>query len=112
MSEATATKRHKTEAGNYFVSNYPPFSFWSPDGVSEATDALNRPPAPGNPLGLYLHIPFCRKRCHFCYFRVYTGKKSQEKIEAAFRASWGLHRDKNYSAKWSPDCVGPSGKPA
>jgi oxygen-independent coproporphyrinogen III oxidase len=78
MSEATATKRHKTEAGNYFVSNYPPFSFWSPDGVSEATDALNRPPAPGNPLGLYLHIPFCRKRCHFCYFRVYTGKKSQE----------------------------------
>jgi oxygen-independent coproporphyrinogen-3 oxidase len=24
------------------------------------------------PLGLYLHIPFCRKRCKFCYFRVYT----------------------------------------
>jgi oxygen-independent coproporphyrinogen-3 oxidase len=30
------------------------------------------------PLGLYLHIPFCRKRCHFCYFRVYTDKNSQE----------------------------------
>jgi oxygen-independent coproporphyrinogen-3 oxidase len=78
MSETISKKRHKTQAGNYFVSNYPPFSFWSPDNVSEATNALNRPPTPGNPLGLYLHIPFCRKRCHFCYFRVYTGKKSQE----------------------------------
>jgi oxygen-independent coproporphyrinogen-3 oxidase len=33
---------------------------------------------PGVPLGLYLHIPFCRKRCHFCYFRVYTDKNAQE----------------------------------
>ncbi|MEX2027156.1 MAG: coproporphyrinogen-III oxidase family protein, partial [Pirellulaceae bacterium] len=30
------------------------------------------------PLGLYLHIPFCRKRCKFCYFRVYTDKNSQD----------------------------------
>ena len=28
--------------------------------------------------GVYLHIPFCRKRCHFCYFRVYTDKNAQE----------------------------------
>src|SRR5262245_29692931 len=42
--------------------------------------ALNRPPVPDVPLGLYLHIPFCRKRCHFCYFRVYTGKNSQEVV--------------------------------
>ncbi len=28
--------------------------------------------------GLYLHVPFCRKRCHFCYFRVYTDKNAQE----------------------------------
>lgn len=38
--------------------------------------ALERPPAPGTPLGIYLHIPFCRKRCHFCYFKVYTDKDS------------------------------------
>ncbi len=25
-----------------------------------------------------LHIPFCRKRCHFCYFRVYTDKNASE----------------------------------
>ena len=40
--------------------------------------ALHAAPAPGVPLGLYLHIPFCRKRCHFCYFRVYTDKNAQE----------------------------------
>ena len=27
---------------------------------------------------MYLHIPFCRKRCHFCYFRVYTDKNASE----------------------------------
>ena len=27
---------------------------------------------------MYLHIPFCRKRCRFCYFRVYTDKNSDE----------------------------------
>jgi oxygen-independent coproporphyrinogen-3 oxidase len=64
----------ETTVGNYFVSNYPPFSFWKPDRVGEAQAALAREPAPGTPLGLYLHIPFCRKRCHFCYFRVYTDK--------------------------------------
>ena len=30
------------------------------------------------PLGLYLHIPFCRKRCKFCYFKVFTDKNSAE----------------------------------
>jgi coproporphyrinogen III oxidase-like Fe-S oxidoreductase len=66
----------QTTVGNYFVSNYPPFSFWKQDAVGELFSALERPPKPGNPLGIYLHIPFCRKRCHFCYFRVYTDKDS------------------------------------
>src|SRR5512135_3574519 len=66
----------ETRVGNYFVSNYPPFSFWKPERVGEVAAALGRPPVPGTRLGLYLHIPFCRKRCHFCYFRVYTDKDS------------------------------------
>ncbi|MBI4326989.1 MAG: coproporphyrinogen III oxidase family protein [Chloroflexi bacterium] len=37
---------------------------------------MERPPRAGTPLGIYLHIPFCRKRCHFCYFKVYTDKDS------------------------------------
>ena len=66
----------QTTVGNYFVSNYPPFSFWKQDGVGEFRTALERAPRADNPLGIYVHIPFCRKRCHFCYFRVYTDKDS------------------------------------
>lgn len=68
----------ETTAGNYFVSNYPPFAFWKPEAVSEFHAALERAPAADRPLGVYVHIPFCRKRCHFCYFKVYTDKDSQE----------------------------------
>lgn len=68
----------ETTAGSYFVSNYPPYSFWTPDHVADAYAALDRAPAPGTPLGVYLHIPFCRKRCHFCYFKVYTDKNASE----------------------------------
>jgi oxygen-independent coproporphyrinogen-3 oxidase len=69
----------QSEVGSYFVANYPPFSVWTQDAVErDARPALQRPPAPGVPLGIYLHIPFCRKRCHFCYFRVYTDKNAQE----------------------------------
>lgn len=64
----------ETTVGNYFVSNYPPFSFWQPEALGEVQAALDRPPLAETPLGLYLHIPFCRKRCHFCYFKVYTDK--------------------------------------
>jgi oxygen-independent coproporphyrinogen-3 oxidase len=69
----------QTEVGSYFVANYPPFSVWTKDAVGrDARPALAARPKPGVPLGLYLHIPFCRKRCHFCYFRVYTDKNAQE----------------------------------
>jgi oxygen-independent coproporphyrinogen III oxidase len=68
----------RTEVGNYFVSNYPPFSQWKPEFVPEALDALNQPARVDDPLGLYIHIPFCRKRCFFCYFKVYTDKNSSE----------------------------------
>ncbi len=67
-----------TEVGNYFVSNYPPFSQWKPEFVEQAFAALNQPPRVDDPLGLYIHIPFCRKRCKFCYFKVYTDKNASE----------------------------------
>ena len=60
-----------TEPGSYFVANYPPFSRWTTDAVPEVLATFDRP-ATAAPLGLYLHVPFCRKRCKFCYFRVYT----------------------------------------
>jgi hypothetical protein len=60
-----------TEPGSYFVANYPPFARWHAGAVPEVLAAFAAEPA-GEPLGLYVHIPFCRKRCKFCYFRVYT----------------------------------------
>src|SRR5438874_7879274 len=67
----------KTEVGSYFVANYPPFSVWSADQLPAVNEAFDSPPD-GSRLGLYLHIPFCRKRCKFCYFRVYTDKNADE----------------------------------
>ena len=74
-TEVSAT----TEVGSYFISNYPPFSQWQSDFVPSAMDALNTDPAQtaNTPLGLYIHIPFCRKRCKFCYFRVYTNQNAK-----------------------------------
>ena len=79
MNPEPVSVADQTDVGSYFVATYPPFSVWSQDAVArDARPALESPPAPGVPLGLYLHIPFCRKRCHFCYFRVYTDKNAQE----------------------------------
>src|SRR5712691_8744228 len=80
MSETSPSAvADQTDVGSYFVATYPPFCVWSPEAVErDARPALASPPDPAVPLGLYLHIPFCRKRCHFCYFRVYTDKNAQE----------------------------------
>lgn len=71
----------QTEVGSYFVANYPPFSLWTREEIPAALAVLDRPveaAAAAPPLGLYMHIPFCRKRCKFCYFRVYTDKNAGE----------------------------------
>ena len=74
----TDIEKTKTEVGNYFVSNYPPFSQWTAEHIPDALAALEQAPRAGEPLGLYLHIPFCRKRCTFCYFKVYTDKNASQ----------------------------------
>jgi oxygen-independent coproporphyrinogen-3 oxidase len=74
----TDTSNTKTEVGNYFVANYPPFSLWTPEQIPAAIAALDEAARAADPLGLYLHIPFCRKRCKFCYFKVYTDKNAAE----------------------------------
>lgn len=76
-SDSTLAEPAKTEVGSYFIANYPPFSRWSAAELPEVERSLGSPPR-DVPLGLYLHIPFCRKRCKFCYFRVYTDKNAHE----------------------------------
>ncbi len=77
-----------TEVGSYFIANYPPFSLWDQAHVPAIRGALAAEPDRAVPMGLYIHIPFCRKRCRFCYFRVYTNQNAQA-IENYCRALEG-----------------------
>lgn len=77
MASASSDK-NKTEVGSYFISNYPPYSQWNRNELPVVRETLDRPPKEQTPLGLYLHIPFCRKRCKFCYFKVFTDVKAAE----------------------------------
>ena len=107
VRNAIAQQPSETVAGNYFVSNYPPFSFWKPERVQDVVEAMNRPPVKGLPLGIYLHIPFCRKRCHFCYFRVYTDKDSaaiKAYIDAALK-ELSLYSQKPFIGGRNPSFV-------
>ncbi len=74
----TPLSKEKTDVGSYFISNYPPYGVWKRELVGEAVAAVDHAPPRDLPLGLYLHIPFCRKRCKFCYFRVYTDRNSRQ----------------------------------
>jgi oxygen-independent coproporphyrinogen-3 oxidase len=74
----TTPDTKKTEVGSVFVSNYPPYSFWNADTLDRAREALAAPARAGTPLGLYLHVPFCRRRCKFCYFKVYIDKNASQ----------------------------------
>src|SRR5437773_1469495 len=77
MNDPSPAAVAEPEIGSYFVANYPPFSVWTREAVNrDACPALDQQGSA--PLGLYLHVPFCRKRCHFCYFRVYTNKNAQD----------------------------------
>lgn len=59
--------------GNYFVAAYPPFSAWQAEQVPALAEALNQP-APAAPLGLYVHVPFCQKKCDYCYYLSFIGR--------------------------------------
>lgn len=85
MVEASSPSKHgaqplpaKTEPGNYFVSNYPPFDQWRAETIPDFLQRLEEPRHADGPLGLYFHIPFCRKRCNFCYFKIYTNKSNSD----------------------------------
>jgi oxygen-independent coproporphyrinogen-3 oxidase len=65
--------------GNYFVAAYPPFSCWDKGNVGEYERGIENPSsATSESLGVYVHIPFCGKRCQFCYYLSYAGKTRAE----------------------------------
>src|ERR1044071_6889527 len=38
---------------------------------------INSSPAVRRSVGLYLHIPFCHAKCHFCDFATFVGQESK-----------------------------------
>ena len=74
-------------AGNYFVAVYPPFSAWDSEQVPALHAALERP-APEKPLGIYVHLPFCQKKCDYCYYLSYIAQPAaavDQYLETAVR---------------------------
>ncbi len=87
----------KTEVGSYFISNYPP----SRSGTIPPSRRLKRPSKRRQietfPLSLHPYS-FCRKRCRFCYFRVYMTRMPPPSRTTFRRSS----KKSNSSAKNRP----------
>jgi oxygen-independent coproporphyrinogen III oxidase len=66
--------REEPDAGNYFVAAYPPFSAWTPGDITKLHSTLARPKK--TPLGLYIHLPFCPKKCDYCYYLSYIAQSA------------------------------------
>jgi len=84
-----------TTVGNYFISNYPPYSTWQPEFIPEFESVLAQAPARTVPLSLYVHLPFCRQRCGYCYFRIYPHrpKADVDRYVASVLKEAALYRD-------------------
>ena len=71
--DPTLVARYDKRGPRY--TSYPTAPHFSSDVDRDALDrriCATSAAAEPLPLSLYVHIPFCRQRCHFCYFRVYT----------------------------------------
>ena len=78
-----------TDVGSVFVSNYPPYGVWDESAVPKAIEALDSPGDPDVPLGLYLHIPWCRVRCPYCAFYVRPDREARHQAFVdAVLAEW------------------------
>lgn len=82
ISPVLDNKNEEPLVGSYFVSAYPPFSCWNHADVDRYRRRLAHPnnSTIETPLGLYVHIPFCVKRCEYCYYLSYADK-SRDQID-------------------------------
>jgi oxygen-independent coproporphyrinogen-3 oxidase len=63
-----------------FIASYPPFESLQASGIDAAWDKPS--------FGLYVHLPYCRKRCTFCFYKVYTNRNAKPMdryLEAVFK---------------------------
>ncbi len=65
--------------GLYFPAIfYPPVPMYP---AAKEDNLLKDCPAPGEPLALYIHIPFCRSHCRYCHWVVSIGNTEAEMDE-------------------------------
>ncbi|WP_113704078.1 coproporphyrinogen-III oxidase family protein [Nonomuraea lactucae] len=57
-----------------------------PRVAGEAAASRSRTVPPG-PIALYVHIPFCDRRCHFCDFAVVAGRRRGDSLVDAYVAA-------------------------
>ena len=77
-TEVTKGKRSQDASGQLLCLELSSLFVLDSGSCGRSLRGAGSPPAPNTPLGVYLHIPFCRKRCRFCYFKVYTEKDANE----------------------------------
>jgi oxygen-independent coproporphyrinogen-3 oxidase len=77
LCDSDSLRKPEPSEGNYFVAAYPPFSVWTADDV-HAYRAILQDEAIETPLVMYLHLPFCSRRCDFCYYLSYAGKRPED----------------------------------
>ena len=58
-------------------TSYPPIPFWEERGSDVLTQALLEYAQTKRALSLYVHIPFCKKRCLFCGCHVILNRKEE-----------------------------------
>lgn len=77
MNRHSGIHLNESEIGRYFVYMYPPLVHWAKSETPSYLDALNQKPT-SDPLLVYIHVPFCSKRCSFCYYAISTGASRQD----------------------------------
>ena len=67
-----------------------------------------------NPAGIYIHLPFCRRKCPYCDFYSVTGDASRRRVflealhrESALRAAPQLDADTLYFGGGTPSLFAP-----
>ncbi len=65
--------------GLYFPAiYYPPIPMYP---AAKEEELLKGCPAPGSPLAIYIHIPFCPSHCRYCHWVISIGNTEEERDE-------------------------------
>lgn len=83
-------ERHAKALPRY--TSYPTVPYWDSEfGEAEYVDALDDAGAtPGQPLSVYVHLPFCGKRCYYCGCNALAGHRPEVVDRYIERLSWEI----------------------